>query len=174
MPVIVTGTFILPDGEVAADRVITVRRSRRDVVVQDGQFIIPDDVVVETDSTGQIMLDLLPGNYVGFARTGSGMTASFTLAVPDVDEIDASLVVGAADIPAVPAPVIPSGSSGQVLAYGSNGQLTAVDPLQASVSISTNANNALQFGTDGGLYVFETIGDDGGLDLTVLFDNQII
>lgn len=174
MPVIVTGTFILPDGEVAADRVITIRRRDRQLVVQDGQIIVPDDVVTQTDSTGQIMLDILPGNYAGFARTASGQSASFTMAVPDVDEIDASLIVGAAAIPPTPAPSIPSGDEGQVLAFGSNGQLTAIDPQQASVTISADASNALQFGTDGGLYVFETIGNDGGLDLTVLFDNQII
>ena len=72
MAVIVTGTFILPDGGVAADRVITIRRARRDVVQQSGQVLVPDDVVIETDVTGQVLFDLMPGNYVGFARTASG------------------------------------------------------------------------------------------------------
>lgn len=174
MPVIVTGTFILPDGGVAADRVITIRRARRDVVQQSGQVLVPDDVVIETDITGQVLFDLMPGNYVGFARTASGQSATFTMSVPDVETVDVSAIINADAVPDLPAPSIPSGEPGQILAYGANGQLTPISPQQASVSISADAANALEIGSDGGLYVFETITPDGGLDLTVLFDNQLI
>ena len=99
MPVIVTGTFILPDGGVASDRVITIRRARRDVMQQSGQVLVPDDVVIETDVTGQVLFDLMPGNYVGFARTASGQSATFTMAVPDVEAVDVAAVINADDIP---------------------------------------------------------------------------
>lgn len=69
---------------------------------------------------------------------------------------------------------LPPGTRGQVISYDSDGNPIAVDAEAASIRISADLNNALQFGDDGGLYVFETIGTDGGIDLTVLFDNQII
>lgn len=174
MPVIITGTFILPDGDVAADRIITIRRVDRHVVGQAGQIIVPDDVTVQTDGTGHVLFELMPGNYAGFARTASGQSASFTMAVPDVASIDVSAIINADAVPDVPAPSIPSGEPGQILAYDDNGQLIPISPQQASVSISADAANALEIGNDGGLYVFETITPDGGLDLTVLFDNQLI
>lgn len=111
MPVIITGTFILPDGDVAADRVITVRRASRDVVQQSGLVVLPDDIVIETDITGQVMFYLMPGNYVGFARTASGQSATFTMAVPDVESVDIAAVVNADDIPEG-APVGPPGPAG--------------------------------------------------------------
>lgn len=124
MPVIVTGTFILPDGDVAADRVITIRCARRDVVQQSGQVLVPDDVVIETDVTGQVLFDLMPGNYVGFARTASGQSATFTMAVPDVETVDVAAVINAANVPDV---VFPVGEDGQLLGYGPGGVLVAVD-----------------------------------------------
>lgn len=132
MPVIVTGTFILPDGDVAADRVITIRRARRDVVQQSGQVLVPDDVVIETDITGQVLFDLMPGNYVGFARTTSGQSATFTMAVPDVETVDVAAVINAADVPDVAFPV---GEDGQLLGYGPGGVLVAVDTPDGSLPV---------------------------------------
>lgn len=115
MPVILTGTFILPDGDVAADRVIAIRRANRGVVQQSGRVVLPDDVVIETDSTGKVLFDLMPGNYVGFARTASGQSAAFTMAVPDVEAVDVSAVINAADIPEG-TPVGPPGMSAYQIA----------------------------------------------------------
>lgn len=72
----------------------------------------------------------------------------------------------------LPDGTLPAGNEGQLVGYGPGGTPIAVNA--PTISISTNPNNALQLGDDGGLYVFETIGNDGGIDLTVLFDNQII
>ena len=99
MAVSVTGTFILPSGEVAANRLITMRRSQRGVVAQGLNAVLPDDVTVASDNTGQVEFNLLPGNYVGFARTANGLTANFTLAVPDVASVDIADVINADAIP---------------------------------------------------------------------------
>ena len=99
MAVSVTGTFILPNGEVAANRLITMRRSQRGVVAQGLNAVLPDDVTVASDNTGQVEFDLVPGNYVGFARTANGLTANFTLAVPDVASVDIADVINADAIP---------------------------------------------------------------------------
>lgn len=130
MPVIVTGTFILPDGDVAADRVITIRRARRDVVQQSGQVLVPDDVVIETDVTGQVLFDLMPGNYVGFARTASGQSATFTMAVPDVETVDVAAVINADDIPegAAVGPMGPPGPQGETGPAGPQGPAGATGP----------------------------------------------
>lgn len=129
MPVIVTGTFILPDGDVAADRVITIRRASRDVVQQSGQVLVPDDVVIETDITGQVLFDLMPGNYVGFARTASGQSATFTMAVPDVETVDVAAVINADDIPegAAVGPMGPPGPQGETGPAGASAYEIAVD-----------------------------------------------
>lgn len=130
MAVIVTGTFVLPNGEVAADRVITIRRARRDVVQQSGQVLVPDDVVIETDVTGQVLFDLMPGNYVGFARTASGQSATFTMAVPDVDTVDVAAVINADDIPegAAVGPMGPPGPQGETGPAGPQGPIGLTGP----------------------------------------------
>lgn len=43
-----------------------------------------------------------------------------------------------------------------------------------ALSISTDADNALTFGTDTKLFVPTVIDASGGLDLTLLFDNQLV
>lgn len=89
-----------------------------------------------------------PGQVVGYGQDGQPVAVS------------------------LPDGTLPAGSEGQLVGYGPGGTPIAVNA--PTTSISTDPNNALQLGNDGGLYVFETIGNDGGLDLTVLFDNQII
>ena len=102
MAVIVTGTFVLPNGEVAANRLITLRRSQRGVVSQGSSAVLPDDVTVASDNAGQVEFDLVPGNYVGFARTASGQSATFKMAVPDVETVDVAALVDAEPVPAAP------------------------------------------------------------------------
>lgn len=127
MAVIVTGTFVLPSGEVATGRVITLRRADRGVVAFGDDAVIPDDITVTADDDGQVLFDILPGNYVGFARTNGNLTATFTLAVPDVAEIDVADIINAAAVPDVPASVLPEGLPGQFVSYGLDGEPIAVD-----------------------------------------------
>ena len=127
MAVIVTGTFVLPSGEVATGRVITLRRADRGVVAFGDDAVIPDDITVTADDDGQVLFDILPGNYVGFARTNGNLTATFTLAVPDVAEIDVADIINAASVPDVPASVLPDGMPGQFVSYGLDGEPIAVD-----------------------------------------------
>lgn len=127
MAVIVTGTFVLPSGEVATGRVITLRRADRGVVAFGDDAVIPDDVTVTADDDGQVLFDILPGNYVGFARTNGNLTATFTLAVPDVAEIDVADIINAAAVPDAPQSVLPDGLPGQFVSYGLDGEPIAVD-----------------------------------------------
>ena len=154
MPVIVTGTFILPDGEVAADRVITIRRANRGVVQQSGQVVLPDDVVIETDGTGQVLFDLMPGNYVGFARTVGGLSASFTMAVPDVETIDVAAVINAADIPegaavGPPGPVGPQGASAYQVAVSEGFVGTEAEWLESLIGPAGDDGEDGTNGTNG-------------------------
>lgn len=127
MAVIVTGKFVLPSGEVATGRVITLRRADRGVVAFGDDAVIPDDVTVTADDDGQVLFDILPGNYVGFARTNGNLTATFTLAVPDVAEIDVADIINAAAVPDAPQSVLPDGLPGQFVSYGLDGEPIAVD-----------------------------------------------
>ena len=127
MAVIVTGTFVLPSGEVATGRVITLRRADRGVVAFGDDAVIPDDITVTADDDGQVLFDILPGNYVGFARTNGNLTATFTLAVPDVAEIDVADIINASAVPDAPASVLPDGLPGQFVSYDLDGEPIAVD-----------------------------------------------
>lgn len=163
MPVIVTGTFILPDGDVAADRVITIRRANRGVVQQSGQVVLPDDVVIETDITGQVLFDLVPGNYVGFARTMGGLSASFTMAVPDVDTVDVAAVINADSVPDA---FFPIGDAGQVVGYGQNGVLVAVNLPDGTLPPGTEGQ-IVGYGA-GGVVVAVDASDGSGYDDTAI------
>lgn len=47
-------------------------------------------------------------------------------------------------------------------------------PPGLGATLSADPGNTLSTGSDGGLFSPSALGSDGGLDLTLLFDNQLI
>lgn len=175
MPVCnVSGTLILPNGDVALNRCVNFTRRESRAFVQDEAVVLPEAFSAHTDSEGHIEFEALPGNYRAEAVIGVGNVVPFMVSVPFADTADLADIVNVAEPPLPSSPYrLPVGSQGQVISFDSHGRPIAVDPIQAAVTISQAPDNALELNPDG-LFVHETIGPDGGLDLTVLFDNQII
>ena len=175
MPVCnVSGTLILPNGEVAVNRCVNFTRREARAFVQDESVVLPEAFTAHSDSQGHIQFEALPGNYRAEVLVGIGNVIPFIVSVPFAETADLADIVNVAEAPALGSPYrLPVGAPGQVLAFDEHGRPIAVDPLRAAVTISQEPSNALQLNDDG-LFVFETIGNDGGVDLTLIFDNQII
>jgi hypothetical protein len=65
-----------------------------------------------------------------------------------------------------------NGFKGSEAAWLDSLAVRASEPI--APKLSTDAGNIARLGADAGLFVPEIISDDGGLDLTVLFDNLLI
>lgn len=94
----VTGTVYLPNGQLARSRTIVFRRANRNITAEYLGTVLPDDVVAQTSTTGQIAVALLTGNYVAHA---DGQYAA-RIAVPDELNADFADIVTQGEIPAVP------------------------------------------------------------------------
>lgn len=93
----ITGTVYLPSGELARSRSVKFRRTDRNIGAEYLGVVLPDDVAVQTDSTGQIDVDLLTGSYTVFA---DGYSARAN--VPDAATAVFSDIVAASAAPAQP------------------------------------------------------------------------
>lgn len=102
MSVAITGTAVSPSGAIKPSSRIVLRRAVLDVVAQGGNFVIPDDISVKTNSLGEVSFSILPGKYVARVSAIGNDGAEFAFNVPDVVSADFADCIGAAWVPIPP------------------------------------------------------------------------
>lgn len=93
----ITGLVYLPSGELARSRAITFRRNDRRIGAEYLGVVLPDDVVTQTNSAGEIDVDLLTGAYTVFADQYNSRAN-----VPDAATADFADIVEAGAVPPSP------------------------------------------------------------------------
>lgn len=94
----ITGTVYLPNGQLARSRTIVFRRVNRNITAEYLGTVLPDDVVVQTSTTGQITVSLLTGYYIAHAE---GCYVG-RVAVPDAGSANFEDIIALGEIPMVP------------------------------------------------------------------------
>ncbi len=94
----ITGTAGLPDGTVYANARFRFYRLPQSVVSQDGRAVVPKTITVQSNGSGAVSFDLLPGNYVG---TEAATDTSFNFVVPEAASADWTDCLDAAAAPLV-------------------------------------------------------------------------
>ena len=94
----VTGTVYLPNGQLARSRTIVFKRTDRRVTAEYLGTVLPDDVLAQTSTTGQIAVSLLTGNYS--VHTEGGYIGR--VGVPDETAAYFADLIEIGEIPAVP------------------------------------------------------------------------
>lgn len=94
MTTVCTVSGILKDlqGNVLAST--TVGFSRKGVVSQYGDTLIPYDVEVTSNGSGSVSFDIYPGNFTGIVSPVSGRVEAFTMAVPETASADLEDLIG--------------------------------------------------------------------------------
>lgn len=173
---VVTGFVLDSLGEPIAAGVLSLwpRSGRVELSVDTTALISNAPVNVPIGDDGAIEVELNPGAYYASIESAGRRTPRFDLGVPDTEAADFGDLLDGAAVPPPVLPRLPAGQPGQVVSYDADGNPVAIDAEAAAIRISPAPDNALTFAGDGGLYVHETISPDGGIDLTVLFDNQLV
>lgn len=80
----VTGSVVLPDGSSASVVTLTFQRSPWLVAPTEGASVLPSNVTVDTDSSGALSVNLVPGSYKVRAQADPDVVyPAFTIIVPD-------------------------------------------------------------------------------------------
>lgn len=90
----VSGTFVLPNGTAAISKTIRIRRLPAAIVAQEGSVVVPDEVTLQTNGSGQVTASLLPGAYTAHVGTRWAY-----LNVPDEDTSTWDACIGGATAP---------------------------------------------------------------------------
>lgn len=167
----VTGTVYLPNGQLARSRTIVFRRVNRNITAEYLGTVLPDDVVAQTSTSGQITVSLLTGYYVAHAE---GQYAA-RIAVPDAPDADFSDIVTQGEVPAVP-PAWLSDIQDQIedlnarvtaLEGGSSGNVVMLTPPTATPeTVTVGDNTTLTMGTYSNATSVVGVLMQGGIDRT--------
>lgn len=79
----IVGQVVIPDGSSAANRQITLRKEDFTISAQGSLSILPEEIVVYTDASGNVDFDLVAGTYSGYYVSSPDGRAPFRLRVPE-------------------------------------------------------------------------------------------
>lgn len=129
MPVCnVSGTLILPTGELAENLEVVIKRREKNVFAQAAGVIVPESFCARTNDNGLLEFAALPGNYSAEILIEKTRVVTFLIAVPFSASANLADIINVAEPPTPTSPFrVPSGQPGQVITYDSQGRPIAAD-----------------------------------------------
>lgn len=100
----VTGTVYLPNGDVASRREVVFYKLPDNVTADYLGAVVPEPIIVRTDSAGDLDVNLITGNYYGHVQSRNGKEKyPFRAIVPEATTADFADLIAAVD-PVEPLP----------------------------------------------------------------------